>query len=317
MSGETKRLKLGTRGSPLAMWQARWAKAALESAHDGLEVQIIEVDSVGDVDLKTPLVQMGEVGIFTKTLEHELLERRIDLAVHSLKDVPAQIADGTEIVAVSEREDPRDVMFLREGSSYEDLPQGGKVATGSLRRRAQLRAVRPDLEMVALRGNLNTRWRKFEEGQFDAMILAAAGVIRLGWADRVTQYMPVDVLLPAVGQGIVGIQTLQNSSAAELVGAIDHTETHARARAERSLLAKVAGGCVVPLAGFAELAGGKLHLRARLGSPEGGKLLLAEAHGPTADAVAIGAKVGAMLLDQGGGEIVAAAKAMGYSGGTG
>ncbi len=310
MNGEASLLKLGTRGSPLAMWQARWAKAALESAHRGLKVEIVEVDSAGDVDLKTPLVQMGAVGIFTKTLEHELLEGRIDLAVHSLKDVPAQLAEGTEIVAVSEREDPRDVIFLREGSSYEDLPVGAKVATGSLRRRAQLRALRPDLEMVALRGNLNTRWRKFEEGQFDAMILAAAGVIRLGWADRISQYIPLEVLLPAVGQGIVGIQTLQESDAAEIVGVIDHAETHARARAERSLLARVAGGCVVPLAGFAELVGDKLRLRARLGSPEGGDLLVAEAAGPVADAMAIGERVGAELLDLGGGEIVAAAKAL-------
>lgn len=303
-------VRLGTRGSPLAMWQAHWCRDALLAAHPGLDVRIVEVESAGDVDLATPLTQMGEVGIFTKTLERELLEGRIELAVHSLKDVPAALAEGTEIVAVSEREDPRDVIFLRDGSTFDDLPHGATVATGSLRRRAQLRNARPDLRMTALRGNLNTRWRKFEEGQFDAMILAAAGVIRLGWAERVTQYLPVDLLLPAVGQGIVGIQGLIGSEASGLAGAIDHETTHQRARAERSLLARVAGGCVVPLAGFSEIDGDRLHLRARLGHPEHGAMLEASEAGPVSEAHAIGQRVGEMLLHQGGAAIVAAAKAL-------
>jgi hydroxymethylbilane synthase len=301
-------VKLGTRGSPLALWQACWCRDALKAAHPGLDVEIVEVESSGDVDLKTPLVQMGEVGIFTKTLERQLELGNIDLAVHSLKDVPAQIMDGTSIVAVSEREDPRDVIFIREADRFEDLRQNAKVATGSLRRRAQLRAARPDLEMTALRGNLNTRWRKFEEGQFDAMILAAAGVIRLGWAGRVTEFLPIDLLLPAVGQGIVGIQGMEGSEAAEFAAAIDHVPTHARARAERSLLEAVAGGCIVPLAGFAELGGDRLHLRARLAHPEKGPVLEAEAEGPTADAVRIGREVGEALLAQGGAEIVQQAR---------
>lgn len=301
-------VKLGTRGSPLALWQAYWCRDALKAAHPGLDVEIVEVESSGDVDLQTPLVQMGEVGIFTKTLERQLELGNIDLAVHSLKDVPAQIMDGTSIVAVSEREDPRDVIFIREADRFDDLKQNAKVATGSLRRRAQLRAARPDLQMTALRGNLNTRWRKFEEGQFDAMILAAAGVIRLGWADRVTEFLPIDLLLPAVGQGIVGIQALNGSEAGELASAIDHVPTHARARAERSLLEAVAGGCIVPLAGFAELGGDRLHLRARLAHPEKGPVLEAEAEGPTADAVKLGRDVGKHLLAQGGAEIVQQAK---------
>jgi hydroxymethylbilane synthase len=215
---------------------------------------------------------------------------------------------------VSEREDPRDVIFLREGSTLDDLPEGATVATGSLRRRAQLRALRPDLNMVPLRGNLNTRWRKFEEGQFDAMMLAAAGVIRLGWQDRVTQFLPTDLLLPAVGQGIVGVQAIDGSEAAEFVAAIDHTPTHARARAERSLLETVAGGCIVPLAGFAELGGDLLHLRARLAHPERGPVLEAEVEGPTADAVKIGREVGQKLLDLGGAEIVQQARELGKAG---
>ena len=164
--------------------------------------------------------------------------------------------------------------------------------------------------MTALRGNLNTRWHKFESGQSDAMILAAAGVIRLGWADRITQYLPTDLLLPAVAQGIVGIQGLTGSEATELAAAIDHTPTHVRARAERSLLARVAGGCVVPLAGFSELGGDRLHLRARLGHPEHGAMLEAEFEGAAAEAYEIGQQVGEMLLNQGGAAIVAQAKAM-------
>ena len=314
MSSTPDLVRLGTRGSPLAMWQARWCRDALLAAHDGLQVEIVEINSAGDVDLVTPLVNMGEVGIFTKTLEAALLGDKIDLAVHSLKDVPAALAEGTEIAAVSEREDPRDVMFLRGGSSIEDLPQGAKVATGSLRRRAQLRVRRPDLEMTALRGNLNTRWRKFEEGRFDAMVLAAAGVLRLGWGDRISAYLPTDVLLPAVAQGIVGVQGIEGSGATALARAMTHQASHARARAERSLLEAVAGGCVVPLAGFSTIEGDTLRLRARLAHPETGPLLEAEDSGPVDDALGIGRRVGAALLAQGGAGIVAAAKALAREG---
>lgn len=307
-------VRLGTRGSPLALWQAHWCRDALLAAHPGLRVEVVEVESAGDVDLQTPLVQMGEIGIFTKTLEAALLGGKIDLAVHSLKDVPAALADDTEIVAVSERADPRDVIFLREGERFEDLPEGAVVATGSLRRRAQMRVARPDLQMVALRGNLNTRWRKFTEGQFDAMVLAAAGVLRLGWADRITSYMPTDLLLPAVAQGIVGVQGVQGRGATELARAITHADTHARARSERSLLAAVAGGCVVPLAGFSEIDGDRLTLRARLAHPEEGPLLQAEASGAVSEAEEIGRRVGQELLAQGGAEIVAAAKALAREG---
>jgi hydroxymethylbilane synthase len=293
------------------MWQARWARDSLLRAHPGLEVQIVEVQSAGDSDLSTPLVQMGEVGIFTKTLERELLEGRIELAIHSLKDCPAALAEGTAIVAVSERGDPRDVIFVREGQGFDDLPEGAKVATGSLRRRAQLRQARPDLEMVPLRGNLNTRWRKFEEGQFDAMILAAAGVLRLGWSARISQVLPVELLLPAVGQGIVGIQGIAGSEASGLAATISHPETQVRARAERALLAEVAGGCVVPLAGFAELEGDSLRLRARLGHPEKGRMLEAEVRGDRDEAEELGRRAGRELLERGGATIVAAAKALG------
>jgi len=298
-------VKIGTRGSPLAMWQAHWCRDALLEAHDDLDVEIVEVESIGDLDLTTPLGEMGVVGIVTRTLEHKLVHGEIDFAVHSLNDVPAQLTSGTIIMAVSEREDPRDALFVGSGAAFAELPEGARVATGSLRRRAQLRTARPDLRMVDLRGNLGTRWKKFESGAFDAMVLAAAGVIRLGWRERVTEFLSLDFMLPAVSQGVVGVQVRTDSAAADLAAAIDHTPTHARVRAERSLLAAVSGGCIVPLAGFVELGGDRLHLRARLGHPVEGPMLEAEAEGPTAEAVKIGREVGAQLLAQGGAEIVA------------
>ena len=302
-------LRLGTRASELALWQARWARDRLAQAHPGVVVEIVEVHSAGDVDLSTPLFQMGEVGIFTQALERELAAGRIDVAVHSLKDVPAQLADGMVIAGCSPREDARDVWFHRDGVALDKLRRGATIATGSLRRRCQLLAQRRDLNLVGLRGNVNTRWRKFEEGQFDAMVLAAAGVLRLGWRDRITAFLSPDVLLPAVGQGIVGLEVRQGDPAQALVGAIDDAAASLCARAERSLLAAVAGGCVVPLAGYCERDGDELWLRARLGRPDGALLLRAEARAAVSDADGLGRRVAEQLLQQGGADIVRETKA--------
>jgi len=212
------------------------------------------------------------------------------------------------LAGVSPREDPRDAWFAREGLSLDQLPAGAKVATGSLRRRCQLLRRRPELELVPLRGNLNTRWRKFEDGQFDAMVLAVAGVLRLGWRERMTSILETDVMLPAVGQGIVGMQTRIDSPAAELAAAISHGPTAARARAERSLLEAVAGGCVVPLAGYCEWSEDRLRLRARLGPPDGSRLLTAEALGEPERAEELGRVVAQEILQQGGAEIIDQAK---------
>jgi len=299
-------LRIGTRASRLAMWQAEHVRDRLLAEHPGVHVELVEIHSEGDVDLKTPLAQIGSVGVFTKALEDALLDERVDLAVHSLKDVPADLADGLVLAAYSEREDPRDAWFDREGRPYAQLPAGAKVATGSMRRRSQLLWHRPDLVTVDLRGNLDTRWRKFESGDFDAMMLAAAGVRRLGWADRVTEYLRPADFLPAVGQGILGIEVRRGSPAEELVQVLDHADGSRVARAERALLKAVAGGCVVPLAGFCEIEGAQLRLRSRLGSVDGAEMLEVDRFGE--DPEALGFAVGEALLAAGGDELVRRAK---------
>jgi hydroxymethylbilane synthase len=234
------------------------------------------------------------------------------VAVHSLKDVPAQLlSEELALVAFSPREDPRDAWFHRKGLHLDAIAPGTVVATGSLRRRCQLLRRRPDLEIVPLRGNLNTRWRKFEEGQFEAMVLAAAGVLRLGWRERITAMVDPEVLLPAVGQGIVGLECKRNARAAALVAAIGDHEAALAARAERALLERVAGGCVVPLAGHCcREPNGELLLRARLGRPDGSDVLQAQARGPAAHPEVLGHDVAGQLLAQGGAQIVRETKAL-------
>lgn len=308
------RIRIGTRNSALALWQAHHVRDTIAAAHRGVEVEIVEITSAGDHDLSTPLARMGTVGIFTQTLERALLDERVDVAVHSLKDVPAAIADGTEMVAYGKREDPRDAWFHRDGLSMDECPEDARVATGSLRRRSQMLNASPTLQMVELRGNLQTRWRKFEEGNFDGMILAAAGVKRLGWAERVTEFVSTERLLPAVGQGIVGVQTRAGAEAADYVKCFNDADAELAALAERSLLAEVAGGCVVPLAGFCERADdATLRLRAILAEPDGSQLLRADLTGD--EPVALGRAVGQELISQGGAEIVAKAKRAAEEGG--
>jgi hydroxymethylbilane synthase len=292
------------------MWQAEWAASSLRAAHPGLEVEIVPVESHGDIDLSTPLSQLGTVGVFTQTLERELERNTIDVAIHSLKDVPAQLASGLTLAAFSPREDPRDAWFHREDVPLEEAPEGTRVATGSLRRRCQLLSRWPHLTVVELRGNLQTRWRRFEQGSFDAMVLAAAGVKRLDWADRVTEFVDPEILMPAVGQGIIGLEVRAGDPAEALVAAIDNANAHVRATAERSLLAEVAGGCIVPLAGFCVIEEDQLILRARLGTPDGQTLLQAQGRAPRADALALGRRVGQDLHQQGGRDIVRRAKEM-------
>ncbi len=313
-------VRLGTRGSELALWQARWTRDRLREAWPTIEVEIVEVSTKGDQDLSTPLSRIGEIGLFTHTLEQKLLAGVIDVAVHSLKDVPALLAEGCTLAACSPREDPRDAWFHREGVSLDDLPEGTRVATGSLRRRSQLLHHRPDLKMVDLRGNVNTRWRKFEEGQFDAMVLAVAGVKRMGWLDRVSGLLEPEILLPAVGQGILGLEVRANDPAVALVAPLNDLSSQTRATAERALLEGVAGGCVVPLAGFCVEEDGELWLRARLGKPDGSSMLSAEKRAASSSpakrdansvlrlAHELGHAVAADLLSQGGAAIVRAAK---------
>jgi hydroxymethylbilane synthase len=292
------------------MWQARHVRDRLLTAQENIDLEIIEIKSDGDQDVSTPLTQMGSIGIFTQTLERALRDDRIDVAVHSLKDVPGEIAEGTAIVAYGKREDPRDAWFHRDGVALKELSGDVVVATGSMRRRSQLLHRFGELSIVDLRGNLDTRWSKFQEGQFDAMILAAAGVKRLGWSERVTEWLPVEEMLPAVGQGTLGLQTREDDRRTRASLAILNDPASERcALAERALLRRVAGGCVVPLAGYCIEESGALWMRACLGRPDGSSLLRAEARGK--DSLKLGQVVGEQLLSQGGAEIIAAAKAGG------
>ena len=299
-------LRLGTRGSRLAMWQAEHVHDLLLATRPDLAIELVEIESEGDVDLTTPLTRIGSVGIFTQSLEKALHEDRIDAAVHSLKDVPAQLAPGLVLAAYSAREDARDAWFERQGRRFAELPHGSTVATGSMRRRSQLLWQRPDLKVVGLRGNLDTRWRKFQAGDFDAMILAAAGVRRLGWTERVTEFLRPADFLPAVGQGILGVEVRAGTQAEALVRMIDDADGSRIARAERALLAAVAGGCVVPLAGYCEIERDGLRLRARLGDAEGTQMLEVDRHGD--DPEALGRAVAQDLLAAGGAELVRKAK---------
>jgi len=313
-------VRLGTRGSQLALWQARWTRDRLREAWPTLEVEIVEISTKGDQDISTPLERIGQIGLFTHTLEQKLLSGAIDVAVHSLKDVPALLAEGCVLAAYSPREDPRDAWFHREGLSLKELPKGTRVATGSLRRRSQLLQQRPDLSMMDLRGNVNTRWRKFEEGQFDAMVLAVAGVKRMGWLERVSELLEPEILLPAVGQGILGLEVRAQDPTQQLVAPLNDASSRRRATAERALLAGVAGGCVVPLAGYCVEDAGELWLRALLGKPDGSVMLSAEQRISVASseeeddtamlqlAYELGQEVAADLLSQGGATIVNAAK---------
>jgi hydroxymethylbilane synthase len=292
-------LTIGSRGSKLALWQANHIKAALEGS--GHECRIEIISTSGDRIQNVPLKEVGNKGLFTKEIEEALLEGRIDVAVHSLKDMPTRLPDGLQITATPAREDARDVMI---GRKLADLAEGAHVGTGSLRRMAQLYAHRPDLKIESIRGNVDTRIRKLDEGQFDAIVLAAAGLNRLGWSDRIAEYIAVEVLCPAVGQGALAIETRAEGEAMQACLALNHAETNAAIGAERGVLEMLGGGCQVPVGAYATISQGTLHLLAIVIAPDGTKLVRREADGPMSDAVRIGHEVGRELLESGGREIL-------------
>src|SRR5580704_4388453 len=246
-------LVIGSRGSQLALWQARWVQSRL--AELGMESRIEIIKTTGDKVLSVPLSSVGGKGLFTKEIEEALLARHVDLAVHSLKDLPTEIPAGLQIAAIPEREDPRDAMV---GNCLADLPQGARVGTSSLRRSAQLRRLRPDLVIESVRGNLDTRLRKLDEGQYDAILLAAAGLKRLGWGDRIAEILNDDVMCCAVGQGALAIETRASGAGFDAVQALDHADTHAAVLAERGVLGALGGACQVPIGAYATVEGGWL-----------------------------------------------------------
>ncbi|WP_263224658.1 hydroxymethylbilane synthase [Pseudomonas alabamensis] len=296
----TREIRIATRKSALALWQAEYVKARLEAAHPGLLVSLVPMVSRGDKLLDSPLSKIGGKGLFVKELETALLEGQADIAVHSMKDVPMDFPEGLGLYCICEREDPRDAFVSNRYKSLDELPLGSVVGTSSLRRQTQLLSHRPDLEIRFLRGNVNTRLAKLDAGEYDAIILAAAGLIRLGFESRITDSLDVTYSLPAGGQGAVGIECRSaDSDIQALLAPLHHLETADRVVAERALNKRLNGGCQVPIASYAVLEGDQLWLRAMVGQPDGGALLRAEARGPRTAADLLGVQVADDLLDQG------------------
>ena len=295
-----REIRIATRKSALALWQAEYVKACLEQAHPGLLVSLVPMVSRGDKLLDAPLAKIGGKGLFVKELETALLENEADIAVHSMKDVPMDFPEGLGLFCICEREDPRDAFVSNTFASLDELPAGSVVGTSSLRRQAQLLALRPDLKIHFLRGNVNTRLAKLDAGEYDAIILAAAGLIRLGFAARIRASISVEASLPAGGQGAVGIECRSvDSEIHALLAPLHHRETALRVTAERALNKHLNGGCQVPIACYALLEGEQLWLRGLVGQPDGGLLLRAEGRADVADAEARGVQVGEGLLAQG------------------
>jgi len=292
---------IGSRGSQLALWQAKHIAARLHAL--GAETRLEIIKTTGDKITDVPLAQVGGKGLFTKEIEEALLAREVDLAVHSLKDMPADLPEGLTLAAIPEREDPRDALI---GRKLDDLKIGDRIGTSSLRRSAQINALGLGVITETLRGNVDTRLRKQEEGMYDAIILAAAGLRRLGWESRITQMIPIETMCPAVGQGALAIETRNDGGEAfQLVSKLDHAETHDAITAERAMLAVLGGGCQVPIGGHARIEGASLHLRAIVASPDGAELIKAQLSGLRMAAKEVGEQLGRRLLDQGAREILA------------
>ena len=300
-------LKIATRQSPLALWQAEHIRARLEALHAGLNVELVTFVTQGDKILDTPLAKIGGKGLFVKELEAALLDGRADLAVHSMKDVPMALPEGLSLAVICEREDPLDAFVSNTYASFQDLPQGAKVGTSSLRRKCQILKARPDLEIIDLRGNVGTRLSKLDAGQYDAIILASAGLKRLGLSERIRHTLAPEVSLPAVGQGALGLECRTNDQAVlELILPLMDDETNVCVRAERAFNAYLEGGCQVPIAGYATLKDGQLSMEGQVGSVDGQALLSAQLSAAPEQAEQLGEQLAQNLLAQGAGELLKA-----------
>ena len=302
-----KTLKIATRQSPLALWQAEHIRARLGAMHADLTVELVTFVTQGDKILDTPLAKIGGKGLFVKELEAALMDGRADLAVHSMKDVPMALPEGLSLAVICEREDPLDAFVSNHYASFADLPQGAKVGTSSLRRKCQILKARPDLEIIDLRGNVGTRLSKLDDGQYDAIILASAGLKRLGLAERIRHTIQPDVSLPAVGQGALGLECRsQDQAVLDLILPLMHAETNMCVRAERAFNAYLEGGCQVPIAGYATLQNGQLQIEGRVGSVDGKTILKAVQYGVPEQAEMLGEELAKALLAQGAGELLKA-----------
>ena len=299
------KLKLGTRGSALALWQANWTKRELESRWPELEIDLVSIKTTGDKIVDVPLAKIGGKGLFTKEIDEALLDSRIDLAVHSLKDVPFQLPDGIAFGAIPEREDARDA-FLSNGPGLRELWEGATLGTSSLRRQVQLRHHFPALNLLTLRGNVDTRLRKLSAGEFDGIILAVAGLKRLGHEHRITEILDDDVMVSAVGQGALGIVCrTEDDNARRILQVLDHAPTRTAVTAERGLLRALGGSCQVPIAGKANLTADGLTIKGVIASLDGSRVISHELGGPSGRALELGMELGDKLLSMGAGEILA------------
>jgi hydroxymethylbilane synthase len=297
--------KIGTRGSKLALVQSEWVKEKIENRHTDVRVELVRIKTTGDKILDSPLSKIGGKGLFVKEIEEALLKKHIHMAVHSMKDVPAELPDELMLCAFPEREDPRDAFISLEDKSIENLPKGSKIGTSSLRRGAQLLCMRSDLDLVALRGNVDTRLGKLESGDVRAIILAAAGLKRLGLEDRITSIIPPEQVLPAIGQGSLGLEVRRDDhDTISLLDFLNHKPTEITVRSERAFLKKLEGGCQVPIAAFAVLNSNTVHLRGMVAELDGSRIIRDEISGNTHQAEEIGINLAKRLLDAGAADIL-------------
>lgn len=299
-----KQIRIGTRDSRLALWQAEWVKSELERQHPGMQVSLVKIKTTGDKILDVPLAMVGGKGLFVKEIEEAMLRGEVDIAVHSMKDVPTFFPEGLGLLCITRREDPRDAL-VSPRYCFADLPQGARIGTSALRRQAQLLKQRPDLQMVVIRGNVETRLRKLETENLDAVILAAAGMKRLGYADRVSEYLDVELSIPAIGQGALGIECrLDDRAVAEAIEFLNHEETAFAVKAERALLKRCEGGCQVPIAAHGTIHGRELRLVGFIAAVDGRCSVHGEVRGCVDDCEQLGAELADNLLSQGGREIL-------------
>ena len=301
-----KTLKIATRQSPLALWQANFVKDQLEKFHPTLSVELVPMVTKGDVILDSPLAKIGGKGLFVKELENALLEKRADIAVHSMKDVPMEFPEGLGLSVICQREDPRDAFVSNTYRSLDELPQGAIVGTSSLRRQCQLKQLRPDLDIRSLRGNVGTRLSKLDNGEYDAIILASAGLIRLGLAERIASFIEVEQSLPAAGQGAVGIECrVDDEEVKVLLAPLADATTTTCVLAERAMNTRLQGGCQVPIGGYAIEQNGEVFLRALVGETDGSAIIRAEGKSAVENAEALGVSIAEQLLAQGADKILA------------
>jgi len=302
---EPRKIKIGSRGSPLALWQANWIKGQLEAQNPDLPVEIVIIKTSGDRIQDVPLAKIGGKGLFVKEIEEALLSKDVDFAVHSMKDMPIKFPYALCIASVTKRENPFDALISKNNIKLDDLPKGAKVGTGSLRRISQLLHYRPDLDLVPLRGNLDTRIKKLDTEGLDAIILAAAGLIRMGWEEQISEIISPEILLPAMGQGAVGIEARKNDVDNQILLAdMDDENTHLALDAERAIVTQLEGGCNVPIGAFATIEEDEMMVKGLVASLDGKTIYKKEVKGNKVHAIALGKSLGNELLDMGGDKIM-------------